>query len=49
MNFSKAEEAVVNATLDLEIRKEEYAQVHSMEIKNPKGIQEKAYLLPPNP
>ncbi len=46
---SKAKEAVVNATLDLEIRKEEYAQVCSAEKKNLKGTQEKAYLPLLNP
>ena len=49
IKISKAEEAVENATLDLEIRKEEYAQVRSAEKKNQKGVQEKAYLPPPNP
>ena len=49
VNFSKAEEAIATATLGLEIRKEEYAQVCSTERKNPKGIQEKAYLPPLNP
>ena len=29
VKFSKAKEAVANAILDLEIKKEEYAQVHS--------------------
>jgi hypothetical protein len=37
VKISKAEEAVVNATLDLEIRKEEYAQVRSAEKKKSKG------------
>jgi hypothetical protein len=37
VKISKAEEAVVNATLDLEIRKEEYAQVCSAEKKKSKG------------
>jgi hypothetical protein len=37
MNFSKAKEAVTTATLDLEIRKEEYTQVHSTERKKNKG------------
>jgi hypothetical protein len=49
VKFSRAEEAVANAILDLEIKKEEYAQVHSLERKRQKGIQEKAYLLPPSP
>jgi hypothetical protein len=49
VNFSKAEEAVANATLDLEIKKDEYAQVCSTEKKRPKGIQEKAHLPPLNP
>ena len=33
VNLSKAKEAVANATLDLDIQKEEYMQVHSMEKK----------------
>ncbi len=37
VKISKAEEAVANATLDLEIRKEEYAQVRSKEKKKTKG------------
>ena len=49
VKFSRAKEAVANAILDLEIKKEEYAQVHSLEKKRQKGIQEKAYLLPPSP
>ena len=34
MNSSKAKEAVANATLDLEIKKDEDAQVHSTEKKS---------------
>ena len=49
VNFSKAKEAVSTVTLDLEIRKEEYAQVCSTEKKKLKGNQEKAHLLPPIP
>jgi hypothetical protein len=37
INFSKAEEAVVTATIDLGIRKEEYVQVCSTERKKNKG------------
>ena len=37
VNFSKAKEAVANATLDLEIKKDEYMQVHSTEKKRTKG------------
>jgi hypothetical protein len=37
VKISKTEEAVANATLDLEIRKEEYAQVCSAEKKKSKG------------
>jgi hypothetical protein len=37
VKFSRAEEAVTNAILDLEIKKEEYAQVHSSERKKTKG------------
>ena len=37
VNFSKAKEAVANATLDLEIREEEYVQVCSTE-KKTKGV-----------
>jgi hypothetical protein len=33
VNFSKAKEAVANAILDLEIRKDEYAQVCNWEKK----------------
>jgi len=47
--FSNAKEAVANAILDLEIKKEEYVQVHSAEKKRQKGVQEKAYWLPPSP
>ena len=49
VNFSKAKEAVANAILDLEIKKDEYVQVHSTEKKRPKVIQEKAHLPLPNP
>ena len=48
-NFSKVKEAVIISILDLEIKKDEYAQVCSTEKKRPKRIQEKAYLLPLNP
>jgi hypothetical protein len=41
VKFLYAEEAVATATLDLDIRKEEYAQT--------KGTKEKTYLLPPSP
>ncbi len=34
INFSKAKEAVANAILELEIKKDEYAQVCSTEIKD---------------
>jgi hypothetical protein len=37
VKFSNAKEAVANATLDMEIKKEEYAQVHSLERKKMKG------------
>ena len=37
VKFSNAEEAVAKATLDLEIKKEEYAQVRSLERKKTKG------------
>ena len=33
IKFSKTKEAVANATLDLEIKKGEYAQVHNLEKK----------------
>jgi hypothetical protein len=49
VKFSRAKEAIANALLDLEIKKEEYAQVRSLERKRPKGIKEKAYPLPPSP
>jgi hypothetical protein len=39
VKFSKAEEAVANAILDLEIKKEEYAQFCSFERKKTKGNQ----------
>jgi hypothetical protein len=48
VKFSSAEEAVASALLDLEIKKEEYAQIHSSEKNRTKGTQEKAYLLPPS-
>jgi len=47
--FSRAKEAFATAILDMEIKKEKYAQVHNSEKKRQKGIQEKIYLLPPNP
>jgi hypothetical protein len=34
INFSKAKEAVANAILELEIKKDEYAQVCSTQIKD---------------
>jgi hypothetical protein len=37
IKFSRAEEAAANAILDLEIKKEEYAQVCSLERKKTKG------------
>ena len=43
---SKAKEADENEILDLEIKKEEYVQVHSPEREKTKGNQGKAYLLP---
>jgi len=52
VKFSSAEEAIATALLDLEIKKEEYAQVRSPERKKnkrTKGTKEKAYLLPPSP
>jgi hypothetical protein len=49
VKFQNAEEAVATAILDLDIRKEEYAQVRTSERKRTKGIQEKMYLLPPSP
>ena len=54
VKFSNAKEAVANATLDLEIRKEEYAQVCMCKFaiwreKRTKATQEKAHLLPPSP
>jgi len=39
VKFSAAKEAVANAMLDLEIKKEEYAQVHSSKRKKTKGNQ----------
>jgi hypothetical protein len=39
VKFSKVEEAVANAILNLEIKKDEYAQVHSSERKTTKGNQ----------
>ena len=38
-NFSKAKEAAANATLDLEIKKDEYTQVCSVEKKKTKRNQ----------
>ena len=46
--YPNAKEAVATVTMDLDIRKEEYAQVRASE-KRTKGTQEKAYLLPPSP
>jgi hypothetical protein len=45
INFSKAKEAVANAILDLELKKDEYMQVCNSE-KRQKGTKEKAYPLP---
>jgi hypothetical protein len=42
-----AQEAVATANLDLDIKKEEYAQVRTSERERTKGTQEKACLLPP--
>ena len=39
VKFSRAKEAVANAMLDLEIIKEEYAQVFSLKRKKTKGSQ----------
>ena len=39
IKFSRVKEAVANAMLDLEIKKVEYAQVHSLERKKTKGNQ----------
>ena len=49
VKYQNAQEAVANANLDLEIKKEEYAQVRTSEKRKAKGTQEKAYLLPPSP
>jgi hypothetical protein len=48
VKFSKAEEAVANAILDLVIKKDEYAQIRSSEKKRQMGIKEKTYPLPPS-
>ena len=48
VKFSKAEEAVANAILDLVIKKDEYAQIRSSEKKRQMGIKEKMYPLPPS-
>jgi len=49
VNFSKAKEAFANAILDLETKKDEYAQVCNSEKKRQKGTKEKAHPLPPSP
>ena len=49
IKFLNAEEAIAMAILDLDIRKEKYAQVCSSERKKNKGTHEKAYLLLPSP
>jgi hypothetical protein len=49
INFSKAKEDVANATLDLEIKKDEHAQVHRMEKKKTKGNLGEGVPTPPNP
>jgi hypothetical protein len=46
VKYQNTEEAIANANLDLEIKKEEYAQVRTSEKRR---TQEKAYLLPPSP
>ena len=48
IKFSKTEEAVANAILNLEIIKDEYAQVRNSENKRQKGTKEKAHPLPPS-
>jgi hypothetical protein len=49
VKFYKAEEAVANGILNLEIMKDEYVQVRNLEKKGQKGTKEKAHLLPPSP
>ena len=54
VKYQNAKEAVATANLDLEIKKEEYAQVRMRKFTpwrngRTKGTPEKAYLLPPSP
>jgi len=49
VKFSRAEEAVATAMLNLDILKDEYAQVCNSEKKRQKGTKEKAYPQPPSP
>ena len=49
VKFSHAKEAVANAILDLEIKKDEMHKFAARREKRQKRIQEKAYLLPPSP
>jgi hypothetical protein len=49
MKFSTAEEAVINAILDLEIKKDKYVQVRSSQRKRQKGTKEKPHQLPLSP
>jgi len=49
IKFSRAEEAVANAILDLEIKKRSMHKFAAQREKEPKGIKEKAYLLSRSP
>jgi hypothetical protein len=49
VKFSRAEEAVANVILNLEIMKDKYVQVCNLEGERQKGTEEKAHLLPPSP
>ena len=49
MKISTVEEAVANAILDLEITKDEYAQVCRSEKKRQKGTKVRVHPLPPSP
>ena len=48
VKYLNAEEAFATVNLDLDIKKEEYAQFAPPRKRKTKGTQEKAYLLPPS-
>jgi hypothetical protein len=49
VKFLNTEEAIATVTFGVDIRKDKYAQVCTVEKRRRKGTQEKAYLLPLSP